>query len=318
VRRAARFAGALGALVTLMGFGAPPADAAALGQQRVLAILASYGARPYSSADVTSVLNQANVFFRRSSFGQMSLQTTVTPWLAAGTRSPGCSGGGTDGLFGSLHTVASRADLHPGAYDEVLYFVGGDRCGFLGVQNGTEAVLVGPISAHLVVHELGHTFGLPHAAAAPYCPFSWCLSEDQGDLYDPMGAGFVDFGAYEKEYLGWILPQPRVTRSGRYVVYPMSTRKSAHEALVIESADEQYWLEQRPDRATPGLIVRIVRPGIPSGFAIPQSTLLLSPIRPNHAVITPGQTFRMPGQFSATVVRGGTGLRLKLSLAAAR
>ena len=86
------------------------------------------------------------------------------------------------------------------------------------------------------------------------------MTQEQGDLYSPMGAGFTDFSAYEKEQLGWIPRQPRVARGGSYVVYPWNVHGVAHQAVVIEAPEGEYWLEQRPGRIAPGLIVRLVNP----------------------------------------------------------
>src|SRR5205807_260902 len=121
-----------------------------------------------------------------------------------------------------------------------------------------------------------------HAGAASVCS-TWCVTQEQGDLYSPMGSGFTDFSAYEKEELGWIPRQPRVTRPGSYTVSAHTSR-----ALVIDTAEGEYWLEQRPGRTTPSLIVHVVHPELPSTWPIPPSTLLLAPIREGHPVIEPG------------------------------
>ena len=60
-------------------------------------------------------------------------------------------------------------------------------------------------TAALVTHELGHTFGLPHAGASRCA--ATCPVDESGDPFSPMGEGFTDFSAYEKRQLGW-LPEP--------------------------------------------------------------------------------------------------------------
>jgi hypothetical protein len=132
-----------------------------------------------------------------------------------------------------------------------------------------------------------------------------------------MGIGFSDFSAYEKEELGWIPRQPRVTRPGNYVVFPMSPTAIAKQAVVIEAPEGEYWLEQRPGRATPGMIVRLVNPETASRAFIAPTTLLLAPIKTGHPVITPGQTWRVPGEFSVKVAKiAKTPMRVNVSLAA--
>ena len=41
--------------------------------------------------------------------------------------------------------------------------VAGPDCGFHGIEFGNEVMIVREPDARLIVHELGHTFGLPHA-----------------------------------------------------------------------------------------------------------------------------------------------------------
>jgi hypothetical protein len=66
----------------------------------------------------------------------------------------------------------------------------------------------------------------------------------------------------------------------------------------------EYWIEQRPDRTTPALIVRVVHPEEPNSPFAPASALLLGPIKPGHATILPGQTFTVPGYFSVKLTLG--------------
>jgi Metallo-peptidase family M12B Reprolysin-like len=312
-----RGAGLLGAILALTGIAAPRAPAAVAGKQRVLVVLAAYGARPFARDQMTQAVAQADAFLRKSSYGRMSLETTVTPWLDAGFSAPSCAVGRTvlpEPLLTPVRAAARQAGYNLAAYDRLLYSVADSDCVFQGAAAGEEVLLTRTPDMHTIVHELGHTWGLAHAAAAERCG-TFCVTQEEGDPFTPMGIGFGDFSAYEKELLGWIEPQPRVTRPGRYVVYPTAARSGLH-ALVLNTADGQYWLEQRPDRTTPALIVRVVHPEEPNWPFAPASTLLLGPIHPGHATILPGQTFTVHRAFS---VRLGLGkktpaqLRLKLS-----
>jgi hypothetical protein len=312
VRTVARVAGTLCAILASLTFAVPDSHAAAVGKDRVLVLLVSYGPQPYARAVVSEAMAQADAFFRRSSFGKLSLVPTVSQWLDGGTTRPDCSG--SDRTFAPLRAIATAGGYNPSAYDSVLYVVDGLRCGYHGIEHGTDVLIVSEPDARLVVHELGHTFGLPHAAAASSCT-AWCITQEQGDLFSPMGSGFVDFNAYEKEQLGWIPRQPRTTRPGTYTVFPTSRRSLAHQALVLDMPDGEYWLEQRPDTKQPALIVHVVHPDQLSPWAIPPSTLLLAPIHVGHPTIVRGQTFRVPGEFAVKVAHKiGAPMRLLLTL----
>jgi hypothetical protein len=315
VRFAARVVGTLGAILASLVFVVPEAGPAVVGKQRVLAVLVSYGPRPFTRGNVTAAMNEAMAFVSRSSFGHVSLQATTTPWLDGGLVEPSC-GASADRMFSPLRSVAAASGYQTAAYDRVFYVVAGPNCGFHGIEFGDEVMIVREPDARLIVHELGHTFGLPHAGASAVCG-TWCVTQEQGDLYSPMGIGFQDFSAYEKEQLGWIPRQPRITRNGNYLVYPMNDRAIARQALVIQAPEGEYWLEQRPGRATPGLIVRLVNPETASRSFIAPTTLLLAPIKPGHPVIAPGQIWRVPGEFSVKVAKlAKTPMRLNVSLAA--
>jgi hypothetical protein len=76
-------------------------------------------------------------------------------------------------------------------------------------------------SLQLVVHELGHTFGLGHAqSAACLGPSRACGRFDEtSDPFSPMGSG-SSTSAPAKNRLGWIRPQPHVSAAKRYVQHP--------------------------------------------------------------------------------------------------
>ena len=316
MRPAARVVGTIGAMLASLALLVPDAGTSAvLGKQRLLTVLVSYGPRSFTRASVTTSVNEAVAFVGRSSFGRLTLQPTTTPWLEGGTVEPSCAAS-ADAMFDPLRALAAAAGYQTRSYNRVMYVVAGPNCGFHGIEFGNEVMIVREPDARLIVHELGHTFGLPHAGAAAVCG-TWCVTQEQGDLYSPMGIGFADFSAYEKEQLGWIPRQPRVARPGKYLVYPVSPSAITRQALVIQAPEGEYWLEQRPGLPTPGLIVRLVNPETASRAFIAPTTLLLAPVRTGHPVVAPGQTFRVPGEFSVKVVRiTRTPMRLNISLSA--
>ena len=313
-----RGAGLLGVVLALAAVLAAAAPAAVIGKQRVLVVLATYGPRAFPRNEMEQALAGADAFVRRSSYARASLDATVTPWLDAGFSAPGCAGARTvlpESLLAPVRAAARAAGYNLAAYDRVIYSVSGSSCVFKGAAAGVEGLLTQQPDMHTIVHELGHTWGLAHAAATAHCG-TFCVTEEEGDPFTPMGVGFDDFSAYEKELLGWIEPQPRVTKPGRYSVYPTDAHAGVH-ALVLNTVDGQYWIEQRPDRTTPALIVRVVHPEEPNWPFAPASTLLLGPVHPGHPAILPGQTFTVRGAFSVRLGLGKkTPAQLRLKLAA--
>jgi hypothetical protein len=104
------------------------------------------------------------------------------------------------------------------------------------------------------VHELGHTFGLPHATRSNCA--RGCRIIEYGDPLSPMGAGATDFTALEKLKLGWISGVQRVDRSRTYDVASIDEPSVRPQVLVVPTAVGEFWLERR---AT-GLVVRLVKP----------------------------------------------------------
>ena len=266
------------------------------GEQHVLILLSTTGAQPYSVADVQQVADAAAAFYRSSSSGRLQLHIDVTPWLDVFQADPGCrfaSVSTVDQTMQPAQRAAEAAGYRPSDYDELVYDVADSPCGFFGITRGREVVLTKEPTLELLVHELGHTFGLGHALASR-CVYAYgCTVFDPGDPFTPMGTGdqLLDFSAYEKVLLGWLPPQPRITRAGRQALAAPSPSANAAQALVVDTEQGQYWLEYRSQPFT-GVLVRFVDAHqAPSVFA-PRSTLIIDPTGPSRDWIAPGETYR--------------------------
>ena len=304
---------ALFASMTLVASGS-----AATGQDRVLAVLATSGPTPYSIADFRSVAADVGQFFQSSSLGGVHLSFDVTPWLDVFGASPSCGGfsdRSLDGVVAPARAAALEAGYDPAQYDQVLYALGDARCGFYGVTWGRQVMLTRPPSVDLLVHELGHTFGLGHALAST-CAVG-CGTLDPGDPYTPMGTGGFDFSAYEKSVLGWIGPQPRATASGTYTIVPPTKKTKLSQALVIDGPEGQWWLEYRSRFR--GVLVRFVSAEQSESVFAPSATLILRPTGAKRDWMVAGETFRAPHLFTAKLVRAtATAATLRLKFVAAR
>ena len=297
------------AVVALLASGvvASASAAPAIGEQRVLIVLATPGSKPYSVADVQQVASAAAAFYQKSSFGQLHLRVDVTPWLTAFASDPGCrvvSQTTLDTLMRPARLAAEAAGYAPTDYDEVMYNVADSHCGFWGTTYGHEVLLTREPNLELLLHELGHTFGLGHSRASA-CAIE-CNVVDPGDPFSPMGTGeqLIDFSAYEKVVLGW-LPEPRhVSADGRFTLAPARTAGKTARAVIVDSALGEFWLEYvaRPFR---GLLVRFVDALHPIPPFSPAAILITNPTHKGRDWIALGETFRLNQIFKVRLLTAG-------------
>jgi hypothetical protein len=299
----ARLAAVFALLAALL---VPGARGAVTGDQRVLVVLATYGPRPYTVASVQETMKETQAFYDRSSYGQMRLRPQVTSWLTAFSARPRCadwtarSTSPLDAFVAPARAAAVTAGYNLSAYDRIVYSIVGSDCQFLGIAWGRSAVLTQAPTAQLVAHELGHTYGLAHAASSA-CAWT-CPVDETGDPFSPMGEGFADFSTYEKRQLGW-LPEPlRVAKPGVYRLARADLKSSLPHTLVVPTSAGDYWLELRKGR---GLVVRLV---VPESAAPPFSApavLLTNPTSKHRPWIATGETFRARGLFTARLAQRG-------------
>ena len=232
----------------------------AVGHLRVLVIRATWGPRPAGGGD----LSGAAAFYNRASFGRLRLKLDITPWLQA-YKEPVCPGGsGSRSTLGAVGELAQDAAAFAGydlsAYGRIAYFLPDKTCNFAGMGVGREVFIAtdgGLLDDQVFVHELGHTFGLPHATSSTCA--RGCRIIEYGDPLSPMGSGGADFIPLEKLELGWISAVQRVEGSGTYSVANIDEPSPTPQALVVPTAAGEYWIEHRA--ADPrGVIVRLVKP----------------------------------------------------------
>ena len=292
------------------------AGAVVKGDERVLVVLATSGPKPYTVADVEQTAAQARNFFSASSFGQVQLRVDVTPWLAAFNGNPGCGGStnrSLESVVAPARVAADQAGFDASRYDDVIYTIADSHCGFHGVTWGHEVMLTRQPNLQLVVHELGHAFGLGHAQASDCITAAGlCGLEETGDPFSPMGSGEVDFSAYEKVTLGWIRPQPHVTAAKRYVLATPTSASKLAQALIVDTAAGAWWIEFR-SRPFRGLLFRFVDNSVvPSPFA--QSAVLIRKLtKAKRPWLEQGESYRIPGSFRVTLTKA-TGGRAEVRL----
>jgi hypothetical protein len=234
------------------------------GDMRVLVIRATWGPSP-NPGDTYA---DAEAFYRRASFGRLRMSIDLTPWLHA-YAAPLCPDNATStSIFGAIgdraQSAAKAAGYDLSLYRRLVYIIPERTCALGGVGAGREVYLAqegGALDYLTLVHELGHTFGLPHANGSSCV--RGCRVFEYGDSMSPMGHGATDFTALEKLKLGWISSVRRVEASGTYTVADIDEPSSAPQALVVPTAAGEYWIEHRA--AAPGeVIVRVVKPNDPA------------------------------------------------------
>ncbi|MGZ8696256.1 MAG: hypothetical protein ACXWZY_01900 [Gaiellaceae bacterium] len=283
------------------------AGAVVKGEERVLVVLATAGPKPYTVADVQQTVRQASSFISTASFGQARLHVDVTPWLSAFNGNPGCGGTTNRSLAAVVapaRVAADRAGYDASRYDDVVYAVADSHCGFHGATWGNEVMLTRQPTLQLIVHELGHTFGLGHAQSAACLGASRACGrlDETGDPFSPMGSGELDFSAYEKTVLGWIRPQPHVDAAKRYVLAPPTSRSSLAQALVVDVDEGAWWIEYRAQPFR-GLLVRFVDDARAwSPFAAP-AVLVTNPTKENRPWLARGESYRLPKSFKITLTK---------------
>jgi hypothetical protein len=121
------------------------------------------------------------------------------------------------------------------------------------------------MSVPTLIHEIGHTIGLPHANSFKFAPGDFLGNgtvEGYGNVYDTMGGAahylqpenpaevpMAHFNSFLKYRLGW-LPEANVATVSTNGVYSLASIDygglAGHHALRVQrSATEDFWLEVR-------------------------------------------------------------------------
>ena len=242
--------------------------AKAASTRSVLVIMANFNntALPALSAAqaqqvMTSNSDSVANFFRETSYGQQILNVTTTPgWVTMNMAQPATCDWRTIGSSAEAAARSLGAAYDPTTYGFVVYvFPAVPSCGWIGLAyiNSPKKAWVNGTSAFrtsTIAHEMGHNYGLLHAASLRCTGAAIggsCSSSEYGDPFDAMGNQRpMHYNAMQKSKLGWIPAASVLTHTGgsaTYTLAPIENAGASTYAVKIPtgSSTRTYWLEFR-------------------------------------------------------------------------
>jgi hypothetical protein len=244
---------------------APAVTAKATATHSVLVVLMNFSnttSDPLPVASVQNVMvnntNSVANFFREVSYGQHALNVTVTrAWLRSTMAAPTTCN--YTSIGSAADAAATAAGYTPTNYEYRVYvFPRVSACGWSGlayIGSPKKAWIngAGAVGTNVIAHEMGHNFGLLHAASldcAARVTGGACASSEYGDPFNVMGnQRAMHYDAKQKALLGWIPAATVATHTGgnaTYVLNPLETAGGSLYAVKIPAATNRtYWLEYR-------------------------------------------------------------------------
>ncbi len=286
------------------------ASGATLGEQRLLLMLVTWGPEPYAPAQIRAQVDEAAAYMRSVSFGKTRLVGEVTPWLHALSSKPGCD---TAAIAEAAQRAARAAGYDPARYTTLgIAMPQLDACFWSGAYFPPGIWLNGRNDRQVIVHELGHTYGVSEEGSAWVCN-PRCSARPYMNPFSVMGHGLSDYGAWEKHSFGWLdgIAEP----AARLTVGSIDRTGPQPQALRVLASGDEYWFEYRSpaplwaygaDDASPGVAIHVGSNGLGDPSRFPgRNFLLYDPVGRGRPTVQAGETFSVRGAFAVQVLATG-------------
>ena len=225
----------------------------------------TYGADPFTVASLRSSMfdplptKSVAEFYKEASYGMQLLSGAVADngsggFLLANAAKPATCD--INAIANAAEAAATARGYNLNAYAGRVYvFNNVSGCGWSGlayvgwarsyINNTTNLLVIG--------HEIGHNFGLLHAASLD-CGTSviggTCTSSEYGDPFNTMGnQRAMHFASAQKDLLGWLPAGTVVDHKGGVATYTLNTLEngggSRYAVRIPAGPKRMYWIEYR-------------------------------------------------------------------------
>ena len=226
----------------------------------------TYAADPFPVSQIQTAVfggtgtNSVAEFYKEVSYGQQLLAGTVANngaggWLVSTSATPTTCD--TAKIEAAAQAAATARGYVLANYQNLVYLFSNNvpGCGWSGLAyiGWGRAYIKQTTNLLVIAHELGHNFGLLHAASLR-CTGAViggsCSSSEYGDPFDVMGnIGAMHFNAMQKSKLSWIAPSTVITQTagvGAYSLAPLELAGGTRYAVTIPTTRTRtYWAEYR-------------------------------------------------------------------------
>ena len=217
-------------------------------------------AEPWTKAAVDDLYfsgeRSVAAYYDEVSGGQMALSGDVFGYFTLATSTYRCE---YNDWGSAARKAAARTGIDLTQYSNVVYaFPRQESCWWSGMSTvpGRNNWVNGELTTYVASHELGHNFGLDHAASlickqngVRVAYSSSCSLDEYGDPFDVMGfTGQRHFHSWHRLQLGLVAPEEvqTVTTHGTYRIAPAETAGGGPRVVrVPKSGGDYYYLEYR-------------------------------------------------------------------------